>query len=100
MKTKIQIRKFSPHQNAKVFGILIAVTSLFFIVPMMLFMAIALPDTGQNGISMGFPLTMLLVMPVMYLVMTYISVSIGSIIYNFLVKYIGGIEYESEEKDV
>ena len=38
---------------------------------------------------------MLLVLPVMYLVLGYISVVIGCAIYNVLYKFVGGIEFES-----
>ncbi|HVB48261.1 MAG TPA: hypothetical protein VNF69_07710 [Burkholderiales bacterium] len=34
-------------------------------------------------------------MPVIYLVLGYVMVAIGCLIYNFMFKYIGGIEFDS-----
>ena len=34
---KQQVARFSPHQNGKVFAVLVAVTSLIFLVPFLLF---------------------------------------------------------------
>lgn len=86
---KQQVARFSPHQNAKVFAVLMAVTSLIFLVPFMLIFMLAGPATARP------PMIMLLAMPIFYLVLGYISVAVGCSIYNFLYPYLGGIEYES-----
>jgi hypothetical protein len=88
MKTRIQ--KFSPHQNAKVFAVLMAVSSLIFLVPFALFANAIVPD-GQ-----ALPMSTLLLVPVVYLVFGYISVVIGCCLYNLLVKLTGGIEFETQ----
>ena len=86
---KQQVARFSPHQNGKVFAVLTAVSSLVFIVPMFLFFAAVAPP-GQRP-----PMLMMLMMPVFYLVAGYVMVAIGCAVYNFMFKYIGGIEFES-----
>ncbi len=87
---KQQISRLSPHQNGKVFGVMMAVTSLVFLVPVALVFALVQP-AGKGGPSILF----LLFAPVMYLVFAYCSVAIGCLIYNFLQKFVGGIEFET-----
>ena len=87
---KQQIVRLSPHQNGKVFAVLMAVGSLIFIVPFFAFFAAVAPAQARP------PMFMLLVMPLVYLVLGYITVAIGCAVYNFMFKYIGGIEFSSE----
>lgn len=90
---KQQIARFSPHQNGKIFAILMAIGSLVFVVPFTpLAFASAPPDARP-------PLLFMLGMPVLYLVMGYISVVIGCALYNLLFKHIGGIEFEARPVD-
>ncbi len=86
---KQQIVRFSPHQNAKVVAILMAIGSLIFLLPIFVLMALKAPAGVQP------PMFMLIIMPVIYLIIGYISVVILSAVYNFLYKHIGGIEFES-----
>lgn len=90
---KIQIKRFSPHQNAKVCAVLMAVSSLIFVVPFFLMTSMMAVPEGQKGP----PSFIFLLFPIMYLVMGYIMIVIGSALYNLLTKYIGGIEYETSE---
>lgn len=94
---KKQITRLSPHQNGKVFGILMAITSLIFIIPMYLLMS-AIPHMQPPGNSAAFPGFMLLAMPLIYLIFGYLSVVLWCIVYNFITKYIGGIEFELEDR--
>jgi len=96
---KKQISRLSPHQNGKVFGVLMAVSSLIFLLPLFIIMSLAMPQADQYGNPVNFPTFMMLLMPLFYLIFGYISVAIGCFIYNFLVKYIGGIEFELEDKN-
>ena len=93
---KIQIKRFSPHQNAKVLAVLMAVSSLVLFVPLYIVFALVPPVDGQPRP----PVFMLLVFPLIYLVMGYIMVAIGCAIYNLVSRYTGGIEYEVEDKAV
>jgi hypothetical protein len=92
---KQQVSRLSPHQNGKVFGVLMALGSLVFVVPFMLVMTAFTPAGGEGSP----PLLMFLVMPVIYLVFGYLSVAIGCALYNFMFKYLGGIEYESKGEE-
>lgn len=86
---KQQIARFSPHQNAKVFAVLTAVGSIVFMVPFMLITFASAPAEARP------PVWLLFGMPVLYLVMGYVSVVIGCAVYNALYKFIGGIEFET-----
>lgn len=88
---KQQITRFSPHQNGKVFGVMMAVSSLVFLLPFVLIFS-------SFGMAGGRPpLLMFLLLPIGYLVFGYISVAIGCWVYNLLSQFTGGIEFESRE---
>ena len=90
---KNQIERFSPHQNGKVFAVLMAITSLVFLIPFALFASAAMPpDRGPS-------LFVLILLPLFYLVFTYLSIAAGCWFYNVMYKYIGGIEFESKPVD-
>ena len=90
---KQQVSRLSPHQNGKVFGVLMAISSLVVVVPFFLIFSATMP-AGAGGP----PALMILIMPVMYLVVGYLSVAIGCAVYNFMFKYIGGIEFEAKSE--
>ena len=85
---KQQIARFSPHQNAKVMAVMWAVVSLIFLVP--IFLLASLFGAGQS-----MPIWMIIVLPLFYLIVGYICVVIGCALYNVIVPFTGGIEYES-----
>ncbi|MBL8982835.1 MAG: hypothetical protein JNL26_11675 [Gemmatimonadetes bacterium] len=89
---KLQVAYLTPHQNGKVLGIISAVTSLVFIVPIFLLMNVLAPD-AEDALPMG----MVLLFPALYLVMTYLMVAVSCMIYNAIVRYTGGIEYEAAQ---
>lgn len=95
---KRQIRRFSPHQNGKVVGILIAVSSLVFVVPMSLVMFFAVPPVDQYGNPVVFPKLLILLFPFIYLLFGYIGTAIGCAIYNVFFRLIGGFEFEFEDE--
>ena len=90
---KKQIERFSPHQNGKVFAVLMAVTSLVFLIPFALIAAVAMPP------GRGPSLLVLILLPLFYLVFTYLSIASGCWVYNVMYKHIGGIEFESKPVD-
>ena len=94
---KKQISRLSPHQNGKVFGVLIALSSLVFIVPMSLVIFFLLPDVDQHGNSTALPKFIIILFPVFYFIFGYVAMAIGSLIYNSLVKLIGGFEFEVQD---
>lgn len=92
---KIQISRFSPHQNAKVFAVLMAIISLLFAAPMFIAFSFMPPgvDARGNPIAPPSPFFALL-FPFLYLIMSYIMVALGCWLYNVMAKYVGGFEYE------
>ena len=90
---KIQIQRFSLHQNAKVMAIVWTVCIIIFLVPFMLLMMLLNPEPVRYPVAQFIPM---LLMPLVYLVFTYISSIIALAIYNALVPKIGGIEYIAE----
>lgn len=97
---KKQIKRLSPHQNGKVFGILMAVATLPMFIPMMFVMSMGMPSTDQNGNPIEFPTTMFVMFPIMYLIFGYVSVAIMCFFYNLLQRFIGGFEYVTTETEV
>jgi hypothetical protein len=96
---KKQIVRFSPHQNAKVSAILMAVGSLIFLIPMFVIFTFTVPPVDQHGNPTKFLSFMFLIFPVVYLIFGYIFTVVGCALYNFFFKYIGGIEFESREEE-
>lgn len=92
---KQQIVRLSSHQNAKVLAVFSAIGSFVVLVPMSLFMLASLPPSQARP-----ALSMLLIMPVIYLIGVYIMTLVGCAIYNFMVRYLGGIEFEAVRKDI
>lgn len=90
---KQQIARFSPHQNGNVFAVLALVSSVVFMVPFMLLAFASVPAEARP------PLLFFVGMPILYLVMGYISVAIACAVYNALYKYVGGIEFEARNVD-
>jgi ABC-type multidrug transport system fused ATPase/permease subunit len=95
---KKQIKRLSPHQNGKVFGVLMAVATLPMFIPMILMMSFAIPNVDSNGNPIDSPMFMFLIFPFIYVIFGYISVALTCLVYNFLQKFIGGFEYETNEK--
>ncbi|MHB8743528.1 MAG: hypothetical protein ACYC9L_10425 [Sulfuricaulis sp.] len=93
-----QIMRFTPHQNGKVTGILMAVTSFLIMVPIFSGMWYFMPAVDQHGNPVIFP-KFIFLFPVIYLIIGYVATVIGSAIYNFLFKYIGGYEFEVKDQD-
>lgn len=96
MKTKIS--RISPHATALTSAAVLALLSIICVVPMSLFMMISI---GNNpAIPEGtFPLTMFLLLPVLYFIAGYIFTGLAALIYNQVVKLTGGIEVELTQCD-
>jgi hypothetical protein len=88
--------RLSPHQNGKVAGVLMAIITLPMFLLMMIPMFFMMPkvDNAGNPIASGFPFVMFLLMPIIYLVFTYLFVAIGCWLYNKFFKLLGGFEFE------
>lgn len=98
---KIQIKRFSPHQNAKLLAVLMGICSLIYVIPMLIFMAYfdLNLETHSDGTANehGSALLLYLLLPILYLLLTYLSVIVGCFIYNLIAGRLGGIEFELVE---
>jgi len=86
---KQQISRLSPHQNGKVFAVLMTVTSLIVLVPMFLIASAFMPE-GQR-----IPVLVMVLLPAIYLVIGYLGTALACAIYNLVAKVVGGIEFEA-----
>ena len=91
-----QITKLSPHQNGKVIAVLMGLGSLVFTIPILVVTLVLPPQVDSQGHTVGPPPVLLVALfPVLYTISGYVMAAIGSKIYNFIVKYTVGIEFES-----
>lgn len=88
---KQQITRLSPHQNGKVWAVMMTLVSLVFFVPIFLASSAFIP-AGR-----GMPTVAIIVLPVVYLVIGYVMTALGCLIYNLVAKLTGGIEYEVQD---
>lgn len=96
---KVQVKNFSTHQTAKVFAILMAVSSLLIIIPFSL-MSMLIPslvDANGNDIATGSFGVVFLIMPILQGMMGYVMMRVGLWVYNKIAPRTGGIEFELEE---
>ena len=99
---KTQISRLSPHQNGKVFGVMLAVTTLIVGVPFFTLMFFVGPGTDDEGKKAVWELTLFFpyIFALVYLVFGYFFAWVASTAYNFLYKYIGGFEFEQKDKEM
>jgi hypothetical protein len=87
---KKQITSFSAVQTGKVFAALYFVFSI----PFVILMALMLPfSKGASPFSGLF----LIALPILYAMMGFVFVALGAVLYNFVAKRVGGIEYTTSE---
>ena len=85
-----RISRIAPVQLGKVCAVLYAIFSI----PIAVIMAIAASFAPQDsGMSFGF----IVAMPVFYVVLGFVFMAIGALIYNLVAKWVGGVEYVTEE---
>ena len=92
---KIQISRISIRQTAKVVGVLHAVLAS----PLLLLGIIWLL-TRSTPIASEISPTWLFLSPFIYGLCAYILALMMCLIYNFVARYIGGVEYTTSEKMV
>ncbi|WNC69282.1 hypothetical protein RI845_03805 [Thalassotalea nanhaiensis] len=64
---KKQIKRLSPHQNGKVFGVLMAVATLPMFIPMFLMMMAVSPNMDATGNPVSFPSYAMIIFPIFIL---------------------------------
>ena len=79
---------------------LMAFSTLIFVVPIAVMFSFIPPGVDSHGNEIARPSAALfLLFPIAYLVVGYIMTLVGCVLYNFISKYIGGIEYESHDSE-
>ena len=91
-----QVKRLSLHQNGKVCGLVLAASSLVFVIPITLITLITSPPLSPDGTLPQFRFFPL-VLPFFYVAAGYLMTIVGCAVYNFLFKYIGGWEFELSE---
>jgi hypothetical protein len=86
---KKQVTRLSPHQNGKVFGVLTALSSFVILMPFFLVFS----AFGRRDGSSAF---VFLLMPLIYLVFGCTMIATSCVLYNFMYRYIGGVEFEAQ----
>ena len=81
---KQRIARISVHQTSLVMAVLYLIIGLI-MVPFIFLASLMDPDTA-------FPFWTMLIIPIVYAVIGYISVAIVALVYNFLASLTGGVE--------
>lgn len=99
---KKRLKKIEPFQLGKIFGALYALSSLVMLPFILLFSILAGFAQQSAGVAPPMPLMLgmgagfLIMAPIMYGIMGFISGIIGACLYNLVAKWVGGIEVEVE----
>lgn len=97
-----RLKKITPLQLGKMLAIIYGLGSLILIPFFLLFTLLAsLAPTPMGGnpampVMLGMGIGMMVLMPIMYALMGFITGLIGALIYNLVARWIGGIEVEVE----
>ena len=87
-----QIKKIGVIQTAKVVAILYTTIAYLVFIPYGLIQLAPQPPLVKW--------ILIVFAPLLYGILVFILVTLGSLLYNFLASYVGGIEIELTEKDV
>lgn len=93
------LKYIAPHKTALTMSILFAVSSLIFLIPMYAMFYSVVPTTGPNGeaVDVTFPMWMLVVLPISYLVIGYLFTGLFAWLYNLTARFTGGITFKVSE---
>lgn len=91
-----QISRLAPHQNGKVAGLLIALSSMVFLAPVIAMLALMPVQHDQNGHPVAIPWISFLLLPLFYLVVGYLFTLVSCFFYNLLTPVTGGFEFDVE----
>lgn len=87
----------APHKTALTIAIVFALSSLLFIIPMMMFSFMPATDHNGNTINSGVPVVMMMIMPVFYFIFGYLFTGLSALIYNKVARFTGGVKVEITE---
>ena len=96
-----RLKKITPLQSGKMLAVVYGLGSLLFVPFFLLaglFASFAPKSQGAPPMPgfLGFGMVFILLAPVLYVFMGFITGIIGAYIYNLVAKWIGGIEFEVE----
>lgn len=91
--TKHRIRRIDPVQAAKVMGVLYGLLGLLF-APIFFLVSLAAPRNTGFSLGIGFAI----VMPVLYAIIGAVCMLIGAALYNMVAGWVGGLQFEIEER--
>jgi ammonia channel protein AmtB len=89
-----RVTRIAPWQAGKFFAVLYFIFGLVFAIPFMLFVSAA--PAEQAGFGIGF----VLAFPFIYALGALIFVPLACLIFNFVAKLVGGLDFEVVERDV
>ncbi len=92
---KNQIVRFSPFQTAKIMTVLYFLMGLVFTIPMLL---VTMMAGAQEG-AVAPNLLLIIAMPFMYAILSFIFVPLACLAYNICARLVGGIEVTMEATD-
>jgi hypothetical protein len=76
-----------------------AVVAFMFAAPITLIMLLAAPDLEPLSEHAGPPPWLFLIFPFLYLIVGYLTTVLYCAVYNFLVRFVGGFEFEGRSRD-
>lgn len=85
-----RISRIAPVQLGKISAVFYAILSI----PLALFFGIVSAFSPSQD---AMPLGMLIAIPIVYIVAGFVFMALGALLYNVIVRWTGGIEFESEE---
>jgi hypothetical protein len=104
---KLKLKRVAPLQAGKLFAALYGAMSLIIVPFMLLFMSLGALASAQAGgdappmpIFFGLGLVGVVVLPLFYAAMGFVTGALGSLAYNLIAKWLGGFELEFEEQGV
>jgi hypothetical protein len=88
----------APHKTALTVSLVFALSSLLFIIPMMImFSFMPMHDQNGNPVDSNFPIGFMIAMPIFYFIFGYLFTGLAAWLYNQVAKFTGGIKYEASE---
>jgi hypothetical protein len=84
--------RIAPWQAGKVFAVLYFIFGLVFAIPFAFFGSFA----GNGGFGVGFAIAL----PIIYAIGGLIVVPLCCLVYNFVAKLVGGLEFDVVDHDV
>ena len=102
---EVKLRRIDPIQAGKMLAAFYGIMSLLFVPFMLLFMTLGSFAARQQGGSapalpfmFGMGIGFMILLPVFYAVIGFVFGALSAFIYNLLAKWIGGFEFEFENK--